>query len=84
MKRGVVIGVLLLLGGVVVLAFREGEEFEGKVVEFYRLFVGKFPHEKLYVHTDREAYEVGDTVVLEGVTRKGQVCRLRKELKVEY
>lgn len=58
--------------------------FEGKVVEFYRLFVGKFPHEKLYVHTDREAYEVGDTVVLEGVTRKGQVCRLRKELKVEY
>lgn len=54
--------VLLLLGGVVVLAFREGEGFEGKVVEFYRLFVGKFPHEKLYVHTDREAYEVGDTV----------------------
>lgn len=62
MKRGVIIGVLLLLGGVAALAFREGEGFEGKVVERYRLFVGGFPHEKLYVHTDREAYEVRDTV----------------------
>lgn len=56
------IGVLLLLGGVAALAFREGEGFEGEVVERYRLFVGGFPHEKLYVHTDREAYEAGDTV----------------------
>ena len=62
MKKMCVIVILILLVGTGIYASREGEGIERRVVENFRFFVGKFPHEKLYAHTDREVYAAGDRI----------------------
>ena len=55
------IGFVLLFVSVGFLLQEDGG-VEGRVVENFRFFVGKFPHEKLYAHTDREVYAAGDRI----------------------
>lgn len=54
--------VIFLLVIVFVFAFRESSDFEKRVVENYMTYVHRIPHEKVYVHTDKNIYTVGENV----------------------
>ena len=59
-------GILFLLL-IFVFAFRESSDFEKQVVENYMTYVHRVPHEKVYVHTDKNIYAVGEDIWFRGV-----------------
>lgn len=63
---------LLLLGGVIALAFRPADDpFINRLVEQFRTYHQQRPVEKVYVHTDRDAYVIGETLWLKGYLVSG-------------
>lgn len=53
--------ILLLVGIIGSIAFQEYSGFEEQVVKNFNSFVQR-PHEKVYLHTDKSAYVVGENV----------------------
>ena len=66
-------GFVFILLVVSFISFRPyDDEFIQRLVERFRLYTEQHPTEKVYIHTDRETYLIGETVWLKGYIFDGK------------
>ena len=59
-------GALLMVACLLAFQFADEPEFGKEVVARFRAYNEQRPTEKVYIHTDRDAYLTGETVWLKG------------------
>ena len=69
-RRASLLGVLVLLAGLSI-NFIADDGFSKKVVDLFLTYNRERPTEKVYIHTDRDAYLTGETIWLKGYLVNG-------------
>ncbi|GAB3806255.1 Plug domain-containing protein [Spirosoma humi] len=78
-------GLLFFLTVSSVVSFRlYDDEFIQRLVEQFRVYTGQHPTEKVYIHIDRDAYLIGETVWLKGYIFDGKTHEADTLSKVLY
>ncbi|WP_332368313.1 hypothetical protein [Spirosoma telluris] len=63
--------VLLAIASLTMVHFIDDPDFSKLVIERFRVYNQQRPTEKVYVHTDRNAYLIGETIWLKGYLMNG-------------
>lgn len=78
-------GVSILLSSALFFAFRSNDDdFIKRLLEQFRVYSQQHPTEKVYVHTDRDAYLTGETIWLKGYIFNGTTHEMDTVSRVLY
>ncbi|MFD2573939.1 TonB-dependent receptor plug domain-containing protein [Spirosoma soli] len=62
---------VLIFGTGLLTAFSVNDDFSKRIVDLFRTYNQQRPIEKVYVHTDRDAYLIGETIWMKGYVING-------------
>ncbi|QDK78512.1 TonB-dependent receptor [Spirosoma sp. KCTC 42546] len=75
---------LLTIGSLSAIHFVDDPDFSKLVIERFRAYNQQRPTEKVYVHTDRDAYLIGETIWLKGYLMNGTTHEADSASRVVY